>query len=230
MIDKERLAQGASEVGIRLDDQMLERFARYAELLAEWNEKINLTAITQPHEVEVKHFIDCLLLAACPEVAGTLADVGSGAGFPGLVVKIYRPEVAVTLIEPTAKRARFLQAVSDELGLEVTVVNRRAEEVGRKQLRERFDCVTARAVAAMGVLAEYCLPLAAVGGSFIAMKGGEEPPPGAPALQKLGGAWRETRNFTLPDGAARRLVVVAKTAPTPPQYPRNGGVIAKRPL
>lgn len=230
MIDKYRLKHISEQYDIKLDDEMLAKFTQYARLLDDWNQKMNLTTIVKPEEVEIKHFLDCLLLAAQPDVRGRFADVGSGAGFPGLVIKIYKPQVSVTLIEPTGKRARFLQTAADTLGLQVAVVNRRAEEVGRKELREQFDCISARAVAAMPALCEYCLPLVRVGGVFIAMKGGEEPllSPDIPA--KLGGDALQSREFTLPDGSRRKLIFISKNASTLPQYPRNGGVIVKRPL
>lgn len=230
MIDRERLRVAAAAYDIELDAARLEQLDTYADVLLDWNNRMNLTAITGPAEVEEKHFLDCLILAGRPELAGSLLDVGSGAGFPGLVVKLYRPKLAVTLMEPTGKRVRFLQAAAQTLGLGVEVVNARAEEAGRKAHRERYDVVAARAVAPMGMLAEYCLPLARPGGLFIAMKGGEEPPPDAAGLAKLGGTHRQTHCYTLPGGAGRSLVLVDKTAPTPASYPRNGGVITKRPL
>ena len=161
-----------------------------------------------------------------------MADVGTGAGFPGIVTKIYKPEIDITLIEPTGKRCTFLQYALDTLGLEGHVVKERAEEAARKQWREQFDVVTARAVADMRVLSEYCIPLAKLGGYFVAMKGdGEkELAPALKAIDKLGGRFETMKTFTLPDESKRCLIITAKVKETPKPYPRNGGKIAKAPL
>ena len=174
--------------------------------------------LTSPEGIEDRHFADSLLFAAQPEVQGKLVDVGTGAGFPGIVAKIYKPDLALTLMEPTGKRVDFLKYACAELGLTgVEFAKERAEEAARKIWREQFDVASARAVAALPVLSEYCLPLVKVGGSFIALK-------------KLGGRYEETRQFTLPDGSARGLVFCKKISQTPTVYPRNGGKIAKKPL
>lgn len=233
MIDLARLKGKANQYSLTLSPLQLEQLQLYASLLVEWNQKINLTAITQPEEIEDKHFIDSLLLAAQPEIEGNLVDVGSGAGFPGLVAKIYQPALGVTLMEPTGKRVRFLQELSAQLGLSMEIAKERAEEAARKRWRESFTCATARAVASLPALCEYCLPLVKPGGVFIAMKGSDaeaELAKSHGALQKLGGKYRETRSFTLPDGSARALIVIEKVAATPAVYPRNGGRIAKTPL
>lgn len=234
MIDKERLAQKCSTWNISLSPAQLDLLDRYAELLVDYNQKVNLTAITSPEGIEDRHFADSLLFAAQPEVAGKVVDVGTGAGFPGVVAKIYKPELQLTLMEPTGKRVDFLKYLCAELGLTgVEFAKERAEEAARKVWREQFDVACARAVAALPVLCEYCLPLVKPGGRFIALKGPEadaEAKAAANALQKLGGAYRETRTFTLPDGSARGLVVCEKISQTPTVYPRNGGKIAKKPL
>ena len=234
MIDKSRLAQKCSTWNITLSGAQLDLLDRYAALLVDYNQKVNLTAITTPEGIEDRHFVDSLLFAAQPEVAGRLVDVGTGAGFPGIVAKIYKPDLCVTLMEPTGKRVEFLKYACAELGLTgVSFAKERAEEAARKQWREQFDLAAARAVAALPVLAEYCLPLVRVGGRFIALKGPDadaECAAAASALKKLGGAWRETRPFTLPDSSERRLVVCEKISQTPTAYPRNGGKIAKKPL
>ena len=232
MIDKERLIERAA--AYQIDAAPVARqLARYAELLVEYNQKVNLTAITDPEGIENRHFIDSLLFASRPEVAGKLVDVGTGAGFPGIVVKLFRPSVQLTLLEPTGKRCDFLRFACAELGIEADIVKERAEEAARKMWRERFDVATARAVADLRVLAEYCLPLVKTGGVLLAMKG-----PGAEAeaqqaqgaLQKLGGCYVQTRAFSLPDASARGIVVCKKISQTPSVYPRNGGKIAKAPL
>ena len=217
MIDKERLARKCSTWNIALSPVQLDLLDRYAALLVDYNQKVNLTAITTPEGIEDRHFADSLLFAAQPEVAGTLVDVGTGAGFPGVVAKIYKPDLALTLMEPTGKRVEFLKYLCAELGLSGV----------------EFDVACARAVAALPVLCEYCLPLVRVGGVFIAMKGPDAPEElaaSANALRRLGGRAGETRAFALPDGSARNLVVLKKISQTPPAYPRNGGKIAKKPL
>ena len=234
MIDKERLAAKCAAYGIALTAQQLDRLDAYARLLVDYNQKVNLTAITTPEGIEDRHFADSLLFAAQPEVAGTLVDVGTGAGFPGIVAKIYKPELELTLMEPTGKRVEFLRYVCGQLGLEgVEFAKERAEEAARKTWREQFDLASARAVAALPVLAEYCLPLVRVGGAFIAMKGAsaaEELEAAQGAIRRLGGRYSQTRAFHLPGGDARSLVVVQKISQTPTAYPRNGGKIAKAPL
>jgi 16S rRNA (guanine527-N7)-methyltransferase len=231
LLNKERLQGLARQYNIELSLKQLAQMQIYSGLLVEWNGCMNLTAITVPQEMEVKHFLDSLLFAALPEVQGSLVDVGSGAGFPGMVAKIYKPGLAVTLMEPNGKRVSFLQEISRATGLPVEVVKERGEEAARKQWRESFDVATARAVAALPALCEFCLPLVKVDGLFIAMKGGvEEAETGQTACQKLGGEVAEVKEFTLPDGSARSLVMIQKVKETPTQYPRNGGVIAKRPL
>ena len=234
MIDKERLAQKCSTWNIALSPAQLDLLDRYAELLVDYNRKVNLTAITTPEGIEDRHFADSLLFAAQPEVTGKLVDVGTGAGFPGVVAKIYKPELQLTLMEPTGKRVDFLKYLCGELGLTgIEFAKERAEEAARKVWREQFDVACARAVAAMPVLCEYCLPLVRQGGWFVALKGPEadtEAHAAAHALQKLGGQYAETRTFTLPDGSARGLVFCKKISQTPTVYPRNGGKIAKKPL
>lgn len=234
MIDTARLAEKCSTWNIALAPEQLEQLDRYAALLVSYNEKVNLTAITAPEAIEDRHFVDSLLLAAQPEVAGRAVDVGSGAGFPGVVAKIYKPALALTLMEPSGKRLDFLRFLCAELGLTgVEFAKERGEEAARKQWREGFDIAFARAVAPLPALCEYCLPLVCAGGAFIAMKGPEaeaELAGARRALQLLGARHIDTRAFTLPDGSARRLLVCEKISQTPTKYPRAGGVIAKKPL
>lgn len=234
IIDKQRLEAKCSTWNISLTGEQLDLLDKFAGLLMEYNKKVNLTAITDPEGIEDKHFADSLIFASQPEVAGRMVDVGSGAGFPGIVAKIYKPELRLTLMEPTGKRVEFLKYACAELGLAgVEFAKERAEEAARKVWRESFDLASARAVAALPALAEYCLPLVSVGGRFIAMKGssGEEELAAARgAIKKLGGEWSETRAFSLPNGDARTLIVCKKISQTPTVYPRNGGKIAKSPL
>lgn len=232
MIDKNRLAGAALGYGIHLSAEMLDRLDLYAQILVEYNEKVNLTAITDPYGIEIKHFLDSLLFANCPFVAGNVVDVGTGAGFPGIVTKIFKPEIRLTLMEPTGKRCDFLRFALSELGLEAEILKERAEEAARKQWRDSFDVATARAVAQMRVLLEYGLPLVKTGGYFIPMKGDsrQETARAAAAANKLRGKHRETFSYTLPEGGRRDIVVFEKLGPTPKAFPRNGGKIAKKPL
>ena len=234
MIDKNRLEAKCAALGIVLTGQMLDLLDKYAEILVEYNQKVNLTAITDPEGIEDKHFADSLLLANLPETAGKLVDVGTGAGFPGVVAKIYKPELELTLMEPTGKRVDFLKYVCGELGLSgVEFAKERAEEAARKVWREGFDVATARGVAALPILSEYCLPLVKVGGVFLAMKGpgaAEELAESSAALKKLGGKGAGVAEFHLPGGDTRNIIKVKKISQTPPAYPRNGGKIAKSPL
>ena len=233
MINMERFTANAARCGVPVTAEQAALLDRYAALLVEYNEKVNLSAITDPQGIEDKHFIDSLLLAAQPEAQGRLVDVGTGAGFPGVVAKLYRPELRLTLLEPTGKRLDFLRWACGELGLEAEFLKERAEEAARKQWRERFDTATARAVARLNKLAEYCLPLVRVGGYFLAMKAesaAEELQEARPAIERLGGEVVALRRFSLPEGDERGIIIVKKISQTPTVYPRNGGKIAKSPL
>lgn len=233
----EALQQYAAEYGIALDEKMLSQFSAYAALLAERNKVMNLTAITDPAEVLVKHFLDSLLLlkaAPLPE-NGSLIDVGTGAGFPGVPVRIARPDCKLTLLDSLQKRITFLQELTAVLDCDdVTCLHSRAEEGARRpELREQFDIATARAVAKLQVLCEYCLPFVKVGGKFCALKGYEieaELSQAERAITLLGGKLAAVEKFTLPDGSRRAIVVVEKVKPTGKAYPRNPGKISKSPL
>ncbi|MGI6129195.1 MAG: 16S rRNA (guanine(527)-N(7))-methyltransferase RsmG [bacterium] len=223
-------------VGVGLSSVQIDNFMVYGRLLAAGNKRLNLSAITEPKEVIRKHFVDSLAaLPYLPKKLPSLADVGSGAGLPGLALKIARPQIKLTLIESINKKAAFLKETVDRLALsEVVVCSRRAEEVGQDKLfREQFLVVTARAVAALPVLLELCLPLVVVGGRFVAYKGPgvtDELGAARQALDKLGGEVTEVKEFSLPGGEQRSLVVVTKVSPTPAKYPRPPGRPAKRPL
>lgn len=206
---------------------------KYAELLVEYNKVMNLTGITDPLGISEKHFLDSLLvfkLADIPENAAVI-DVGTGAGFPGVPMKLYRPDLDVTLLDSLNKRINFLEAVSRET-LPMTCLHARAEEGGRKnELRESFDIAIARAVAALPVLAEYCMPYVKAGGCFIAMKGpNEDISQGENAVKILGGEILDIIDYELPSGDKRVMVIVKKISPTPTKYPRNGGQISKKSL
>ncbi len=206
---------------------------RYSALMIEYNKKINLTRILDTEDIEDKHFIDCLTVVYDERMTGKVCDVGSGAGFPGLVAAIARPELQVTLLEPTGKRCVFLSEVAKELQLSnITVLNGRAEDIAHNpQYRESFDTVTARAVAALPTLLEYCLPLCKTGGHVLAMKGTtESTADGRRAAKILGADAGKTVQYTLPRGDERALFVYEKVSKTPKEYPRNGGRISKAPL
>ena len=233
----EEIAPLCKEFGIVLDDTAINRLNRYGNLLLEWNEKINLTAITEPKEVLYKHFYDCILLLKQVEMGkgATFADVGTGAGFPGMVVKIVRPDVKVTLIDSLNKRLIFLNEVINDLALEdVETVHIRAEEAGKSKLfREKFDFVSARAVAALPVLAEYCAPLVKTGGTFISMKGPsalEEVEKSGNAIKVLGLSKPEIICETLTGDEQRAFIITKKISQTPPKYPRKPADISKQPL
>ncbi len=235
MIDQNLLKEQAAAFGLALSDQMLRQLDTYARLLADWNQRVNLTAITQPQEVAVKHFLDSLLLAAVTPLpqGGSLVDVGTGAGFPGVPVKIFRPDIRLTLLDSLNKRLVFLETLCTQLGLDARRVHTRAEEAGRGALRESFDVATARAVAPLAQLCEYCLPLVRVGGRFVALKGPEiqqEVQQAERAITLLGGKLLDVRHLELPDGSGRSFVVIEKISQTLAKYPRQSAKITKAPL
>lgn len=221
---------------LALDGTARDRLQTYGNLLIEWNEKINLTAITEPQAVVTKHFLDCLLLFRhhTPAVGQSVIDVGTGAGFPGVVLLIARPDLKLTLLDSLQKRVRFLETLTDSLGLSARTVHARAEEAGRDPaFREAFDLATARAVARLPVLCEYLLPFVRPGGLFIAMKGPgaeTEVADAASAAARLGGGPLDCRPDRLPDGDERNFVLCKKISQTPTKYPRNAGKITKQPL
>lgn len=225
-----------SVVGIELNRSQLRAFDWYGAELQSWNDRHNLTAITEPTEVEIKHFVDSLTCLELIEGGGRLIDVGAGAGFPGIPIKIAYPDVEVTLLEATRKKVDFCQHVIDGLGLEkIVAVHGRAEDFGHApDYRARFDWAVGRAVAQMNVLAEYLLPFVKVGGKMIAMKGETGPAEahGAEAaLRLLGGELRRLRPIELPQVTETRyLIEVVKVSATPDDYPRRAGMPAKRPL
>lgn len=234
MIDKVRFSNLCEQNGILLDDVMLERFDTYARLLVEWNEKMNLTAITEPKEIELKHFLDSLMLIKYYDLQNVskAIDVGAGAGFPSMPILIYKPELKFTLLDSLNKRLTFLSTVNSELGLDAKLVHSRAEVSGQEEnYREKFDLATARAVAPMNVLSEYCIPFVKEGGAFVALKGSNDDVSEASnAIEVLGGRLESNISYELGGTEPRTIAVVRKISQTPTQYPRKSKKISTKPL
>ena len=229
--------------GRALTEDQKERFFRLTKEMLRVNEAMNLTAITDPEEIAVKHYADCASMADVPGLSGTVADIGAGAGFPTLPLGILRPDLKITAVDSTEKRMRYVDATAKLLGLDgVSVLTARAEDLGKKaEYRQSFDFVTARAVASLNVLCELCLPLVRIGGFFCALKasgGQEELEQAGRAAEILGGTVREIREFSLvdpsgriaPDALRRTLILFEKTAETPEKYPRRYARIQGDPL
>lgn len=233
---KELMSSYAKKIDIVFNDKQLNQFYSYMNLLLEWNEKINLTAITEPKEVILKHFIDSLTISKYIEKNTILADVGTGAGFPGISLKIYRPDIKITLVDSLNKRINFLNEVITNLELkDIDAVHSRIEDFGRNvKYREKFDYVTARAVANVAVLSEYLIPLTKIDGKCIYMKGSEieeELNNGKNAINILGGKIEKVDEFKLPDtDILRNVIIINKIKNTPNKYPRKAGMPAKEPL
>lgn len=231
------LIEHAQRFGWEITPQQAAAFHVYSRELAAWNERVNLTAISQIEAVQIKHFLDSLtcLLALPPGDSLRVIDVGSGAGFPGLPLKIVRPDLRLTLLESTGKKTAFLEQIVQRLELQdVEVIQGRAEDLGQQAgHREAYDVAFARAVAELRVLLEYSLPFCRIGGRVIAQKRAgieQEQASAAQAIAVLGGALCESISVTLPDLEPRQLILIDKVRPTPPAYPRRAGLPAKRPL
>lgn len=230
------LKKSALKFGIELDDIALNRFDTYARLLVEWNEKINLTAITEPDEIVIKHFTDSLTIFSYVDIpqGAKVIDVGTGAGFPGLAMLIARPDIELTLIDSTNKKLNVIRDILDDIGLSANVVHIRAEVAGQdKAFRQQYDFATARAVANLRDLSEYCLPFVKVGGSFISMKSAKTPEEieqAETAIRVLGGKIEKIDSFDLFDCGERTIIYVKKISSTPGKYPRPSAKMAKFPI
>ncbi|WP_043934280.1 16S rRNA (guanine(527)-N(7))-methyltransferase RsmG [Bacillus sp. EB01] len=237
-MNSEKFSELVGEKGITLSSLQLGQFETYYETLVEWNEKMNLTAITDKGEVFLKHFYDSLSAAFYYDFSRPLAicDVGAGAGFPSIPIKIAYPNLKLTIVDSLNKRISFLEHLAKQLNLEeVSFIHDRAETFGVKsEYREQYDVVTARAVARLSVLSELCLPLVKPGGDFIAMKAAhakEELHAAEKAISVLGGRTVESYSFSLPiEESERSIIVIRKEKPTPKKYPRKPGTPNKAPI
>lgn len=235
-ISRENMRKYAESIGILLDETALSRFNLYAEKLVDATKNVNLTRIVEPEEIVIRHFIDSLeLLASCKIEDGTeICDIGTGGGFPGIPLLIVNPRIRLTMMDSTNKKLEFVRFMVHKLGLNANVVTSRAEDAGRVKLyREKFDLVTARAVAQLNVLCEYCIPLVKVGGRFAPLKArltDEERENGIRAAEILGMKEESDRKYCIPDGSEREIIVFKKEKPTNGKYPRNMAQISKKPL
>lgn len=231
-----KLQNQVQKIDIKLTNKQLNEFYTYMNLLIEWNKNINLTAITEPEEIIKKHFIDSLTISKNIQKDSSIIDVGTGAGFPGIPLKIVREDINVVLLDALNKRLNFLNEVIKENKLEnIETVHFRAEEIGKnKKYREKYDIATSRAVAQLNILVEYLLPLVKVGGKCICMKGSnveEELKNSKKAITILGGEIEKIEEFILPDSDIKRnVIIIKKVNSTPAKYPRKPGTPAKEPI
>lgn len=236
MLNKALFYETIKSFDINVDDSTFARLDKYAEMLIETNKSFNLTAIKEPDDVTVKHFADCLAIfkyVDIPENA-KIIDVGTGAGFPGLVMKLFRPDIQMTFLDSTKKKLGFIENVLNECGVSGEILHMRAEEAAQlSKYRENFDFATARAVAALPVLSEYCLPFVKISGTFISMKSAEsneEISEGKKAISILGGNIQENIVFDLVENMPRRIIKIKKNSQTPTKYPRPSAQISKKPI
>lgn len=232
-----QFADACRELNITLSESQLEQFHRYYELLIEWNSFMNLTAITEYEEVLEKHFLDSLALVKVADLEKDvkLLDIGTGAGFPGIPLKIAFPQLQVVLLDSLGKRVKFLNHVMEQLGLtQIAAIHGRAEDFSRdKQYREQFDLTVSRAVANLSSLSEYCIPYTKIGGKFISYKSGkveEELETARNAISILGGKLEKIEKFSLGTAGERSFVVIGKKKETPKKYPRKAGMPSREPL
>ena len=239
-MEKEKFYESMREksmvLGIDFSVEQINKFYKYMELLIEWNQKINLTAIIEPEEIILKHFIDSITILKYIEKDAKIVDVGTGAGFPGIPVSIMRPDLKITLVDSLNKRLIFLQEVIKELNLEnIEIIHSRAEEFGQnKKYRESFDIATSRAVANLSTLSEYLIPLVKIGGKVISMKAADannEINDAKNAIEILGGKINKIDEFNLPNSdIGRTIILINKEKSTPNKYPRKPGTPSKEPI
>lgn len=238
MNSKDILKQGGKELDLDIDDKIIEKYIIYKDLLIEWNEKINLTGITDENEIMIKHFLDSLtcLMTGVIKRGSKIIDVGTGAGFPGVPLKIYYEDLDVTLLDSLNKRIKYLETVCEETNLKnVKLIHGRAEDYGKNvEYREKYDIAISRAVADLSILSEYCLPFVKVNGYFIAQKGPkayEEVSKSEKAISILGGEIVDTIDVKLPFTEIKHtLVIIKKIKQTPKKYPRKAGTPTKKPI
>ena len=233
---EEEMSKKSKILGVRFSVEQIEQFYKYMNLLIEWNEKMNLTAITEPKEIILKHFIDSITILKYIDDNSKLVDVGTGAGFPGVPLSIMNPTLKITLVDSLNKRLIFLQEVVKELNLKnIEIVHARAEEFGQnKNYREKFDIATSRAVANLATLSEYLVQLVKIGGKIISMKASnakEEINDAQKAIEVLGGKIEKIEEFDLPESdIGRTIIIIDKNKCTPAIYPRKAGTPAKEPI
>lgn len=234
MINIARMQAYAQKHGVFLNSSQLNKLDLYAQMLVKWNEKMNLTAITQPEDIEIKHFLDSMLAMHYISDNSKIIDIGTGAGFPGIVLKIANESLDLTLLDSLEKRLGFLKNVIDQTSLDAKFVHLRAEEAGKlEEYREEYDVAIARAVAPLNVLAEYCIPVVKLGGKFIAMKGKsalDEVSDAENAITLLGGEIESINDFKLPNGDERKIILIKKRSNTSNKYPRKSNIIKNKPL
>lgn len=229
------LLEAAEKFNIDLTAKNIEDFIIYKDFLLEYNSKVNMTAITDPKDIVIKHFIDSISVIKFCNVKenAKIIDVGTGAGFPGVPIKVVRNDIDLTLLDSLNKRICFLNQLMQKLKLESQLIHGRAEIQGKTDLREQFNLVVSRAVAPLNVLSEYCLPLVNVGGQFICMKGpnvDDEIKNSINAISILGGELSDKFNFKLPDNSVRNIIVINKIKSTPISYPRSSNNIKRKSL
>lgn len=232
MSDFEYIIEAFGAAGIEIDAEKAKKLAELSEFMVEYNKNVNLTAITDFKEIVEKHFIDSILPFTSLKIAenSSFIDVGTGAGFPSLPLLIWRDDLKGTLCDSLQKRCVYLEKACEKLGIKAEIVHARAEELGRER-REKYDFATARAVSAMPVLTEFCLPFVRKDGLFIALKSVNEDAKSAEnAIKTLGGRLEEVRDYALPSGDKRRIMIVKKISQTPTKYPRSFANISKKPL
>ncbi len=234
MINKEMLKAYSANYGVSLSEMELDRFDYLCQRLLRWNEHVNLTAITDPDEIVIKHFVDSLTLMPYTDLphGANVIDVGCGAGFPGLPIIIHRPDLNITFLDSVGKKLSFISEALSNSGLLGETVHVRAEELAhQKTHREKFDLAVSRAVASLNILAEYCLPFVKPGGYFIAMKGAQdEVELGSNAIKQLGGEIEQVVSLKLPNNDERNLIIVKKISQTSSKYPRKSKKISTKPL